>query len=202
MPSKDDEQRQFGEYFTARHDSVRRTAYLLCGDWHWADDLTQVAFTKLAAGWHRVRDPQALDAYVRTCLARAYFAELRRVWRRRERSTAELPEPPVSDDDAEAAHRRLIFTSALSQLPPRQRAVLVYRYYQGLDVAATAEALGCSEGTVKSQTARGLDRLRAILGHPDLETPPDTAGVQREPDRRGTANPAQMRAAIATEVQP
>jgi RNA polymerase sigma-70 factor (sigma-E family) len=172
MPSKDDDaQRQFGEYFAARRDTVRRTAYLLCGDWHWADDLTQVAFTRLAAGWHRIRDPQALDAFVRTCLTRAYFSDLRRVWRRRERSTSDLPESAVVYDASENVAQRLIFITALRRLPPRQRAVLVYRYYQGLDVAATAEALGCAEGTVKSQAARGLDKLRELLGDAGLRPP-------------------------------
>ena len=79
-----------------------------------------------------------------------YFADLRRVWRRRERSTADLPDTAGWDDSADSVARRMAFTTALRKLPPRQRAVLVYRYYQGLDVAATAEALGCSEGTVKS----------------------------------------------------
>jgi RNA polymerase sigma-70 factor (sigma-E family) len=173
MPSNDDEdRRQFGAYFAARHDAVRRTAYLLCGDWHWADDLTQVAFTRLAAGWRRVRDQQALDAYVRTCLARAYFADLRRVWRRRERPMGEVPDAGLVDDRSDDVTRRMVFETAMRRLPPRQRAVLVYRYYHGLDVAATADALGCSPGTVKSQTARGLANLRDVLGDVGLEPEP------------------------------
>jgi RNA polymerase sigma-70 factor (sigma-E family) len=138
---------QFEEYFAARRDAVRRTAYLLCGDWYWADDLTQTAFLRLAASWHRVRDPMALDAFVRTCLVRAYLADTRRVWRRRERTRAELPDVAGADDDAENTTHRMVFAAALRRLGPRQRAVLVCRYYQGLDVAATAEALGCSVGT-------------------------------------------------------
>ena len=89
---QDEDRRQFTEYVTARRDVVRRAAYLMCGDWHWADDLTQTAFVRLAAGWERVRDRQAVDAYVRTCLVRAYLAETRRSWRRRERPTAQLPD--------------------------------------------------------------------------------------------------------------
>jgi len=171
MGSDDDERRQFGEYFAARRDTVRRTAYMLCGEWHWAEDLTQVAFTRLAAGWHRVRDREALDAFVQTCLARAYFSDLRRVWRRRERTVAVPPDALVTEDGADNVTRRLVFAAALRKLPPRQRAVLVYRFYEGLDVAATAEALGCSPGTVKSQTARGLDKLRGILGAAGFELP-------------------------------
>lgn len=160
---RDEDQRQFSEYFAARREVVRRTAYLMCGDWHWAEDLTQTAFVRLAASWHRIRDPQALDAFVRTCLVRAYLAETRRVWRRRERTVAEPPDRAGADDDAEASTRRVLFAQALRRVPPRQRVTLICRFYQGLDVAETAAALGCSEGTVKSQTARGLAALRAVL---------------------------------------
>lgn len=161
---EDEERRQFSEYFAARRELVRRTAYLMCGDWHWADDLAQAAFIRLAANWHRIRDPQAVDAFLRTCLVRAYLSETRRVWRRRERPVAEPPDLAGLDDDAETTARRLAFTQALRQVPPRQRVTLICRFYQGLDVAETAAALKCSEGTVKSQTARGLAALRKILG--------------------------------------
>jgi RNA polymerase sigma factor (sigma-70 family) len=129
-----DEQQQFREYFTARRDAVRRTAYVLCGDWHWADDLTQNAFMRLAVGWRKVRDQEALDAFVRTCLVRAYLSDVRRVWRRRERSVAEPPEQAAETNPTQ----RMEFVAALRQLPPRQRAVLVCRYYQDLDVAETS----------------------------------------------------------------
>ncbi|GIH12447.1 SigE family RNA polymerase sigma factor [Rugosimonospora africana] len=166
MPKDDVEQREFGEYFTARRDAVRRTAYLLCGDWYWADDLTQAAFMRLAAGWRRVRDRGALDAFVRTCLMRAYLSDTRRMWRRRERTVAEPPDGPTGTGGAESVARRVQFVAALRQLPPRQRAVLVCRYYQDLDVAATAAALRCSPGTVKSQTAKALAKLRDLLDDP------------------------------------
>jgi RNA polymerase sigma-70 factor (sigma-E family) len=173
----DPERRRFTEYFAAHRESVRRTAYLICGDWHWAEDLTQNAFIRLAQGWHRIRDPRAMDAYLRTCLVRAYLAEVRRVWRRRERPVAEAPEPAVVGDDAEDTVRRVVFAEALGRLPPRQRVTLVCRYYQGLDVAETATVLGCSEGTVKSQTARGLVALRRELG--SAVVPPEPIVVER-----------------------
>jgi RNA polymerase sigma-70 factor (sigma-E family) len=161
MPSEDpEEHEQFREYFVARRDTVRRTAYMLCGNWHWADDLTQSAFMRLAVSWRKVNDRQALDAFVRTCLVRAYFSDLRRVWRRRERTVAEPPDVAVFADGGE---ERAAFLAALRRLPPRQRAVLVCRYYQDLDVAATAQTLGCSQGTVRSQAARGLSKLRDLL---------------------------------------
>ncbi|GAB2960976.1 SigE family RNA polymerase sigma factor [Micromonospora polyrhachis] len=148
---EDEGRRQFSEYFAARREAVRHTAYLICGDWHWADDLTQAAFIRVATAWHRIRDPQAVDAFVRTCLVRTYLSETRRVWRRRERSVAQMPDQASGNDDAESATRRVLFAQALRQVPPRQRVTLVCRFYQGLDVAETAAALGCSEGTVKDR---------------------------------------------------
>jgi RNA polymerase sigma-70 factor (sigma-E family) len=172
MPSDaSGDQQQFSEFYAARRDVVRRTAYLLCGDWHWADDLTQVAFMRLAVSWRKVRDRGALDAFVRTCLMRGYLSETRRAWRRREHSHAEVPDTRAGPDTAEQLAARTAFTAALGKLPPRQRAVLVCRYYDDLDVAATAEALGCSEGTVKSHAARGLARLKQLLGD-DFEQQP------------------------------
>ncbi|HYN94524.1 MAG TPA: SigE family RNA polymerase sigma factor [Pilimelia sp.] len=159
-----DGEREFTEYFSARFHQTRRLAYLLCGDWHRADDLAQSAFVRVAGSWHRVRDAEALDAYLRTCLMRSFFSDQRRAWRRREATAAELPDRPAGTDDADDAATRIAITRALLQVPPRQRAVLVCRYYDGLDVAATAQVLGCAEGTVKSQCARGLAALRAALG--------------------------------------
>jgi RNA polymerase sigma factor (sigma-70 family) len=124
-----------------------------------------------------VRDRQAVDAYVRTCLVRAYLAETRRLWRRRERPVADLPEVVGADDDAEVVTRRLLFADALGRLPARQRVTLVCRFYQGLDVAETATVLGCSAGTVKSQTARALAALRRALGE---ATAPELVAVTEE----------------------
>jgi len=158
------DEQEFAEYFVARRDAVRRTAYLLCGDWHRADDLAQTAFVALHRRWRKVRDRGALDAYVRRTLVRAVIDESRRPWRR-ERFVDEVPETPAEDADVgESVAIRQALIPALRRVPPRQRAVLVLRFLDGLDVAATANALGCTEGTVKSQTARGLETLRAELG--------------------------------------
>ncbi|GAA5132667.1 SigE family RNA polymerase sigma factor [Pseudonocardia adelaidensis] len=160
----DASEREFAEYFRARRDAVRRTAFLLCGDWHRADDHAQAAFVKLHRHWRRIRDRDALDAWVRRTLVRSVVDESRRPWRR-ERFTAEPPAdravvPPAS----EAVTTRHVLVDGLRAVPPRQRAVLVLRFLDGLDVAGTAAALNCSEGTVKSQTAHGLTALRAVLG--------------------------------------
>ncbi|SFP76804.1 RNA polymerase sigma-70 factor, sigma-E family [Amycolatopsis arida] len=157
------DEQEFAEYFAARRDAVRRTAFMLCGDWHRADDLAQTAFVALHRRWRRIRDRAALDAYVRTTLVRAAIDESRRPWRR-ERQTDEIPEPAPDGarlDDLVATRHDLL--AGLRKVPPRQRAVLVLRYFEGLDVAGVAEALGCSEGNVKSQTARGLANLREVL---------------------------------------
>jgi RNA polymerase sigma-70 factor (sigma-E family) len=159
----DASEREFAEYFRARRDAVRRTAYLLCGDWHRADDHAQAAFVALHRHWRRIRDRGALDAWVRRTLVRAIVDESRRPWRR-ERSTAEPPPETGVPSASEAVTTRHVLVDGLRAVPPRQRAVLVLRYLDGLDVAGTAAALGCSEGTVKSQTAHGLTALRAVLG--------------------------------------
>jgi RNA polymerase sigma-70 factor (sigma-E family) len=154
----------FTAYFEARRDAVRRSAYLLCGDWHRADDLAQTAFVALHRRWHKVRDKGALDAYVRRTLVRAAIDESRRPWRR-ERFTDEVPEVPApSVEVGDSVSTRDTLLAALRKVPPRQRAVLELRNFDDLDVTDTAAALKCSEGTVKSQTARGLTALRNELG--------------------------------------
>ncbi len=157
------DEEEFAEYFAARRDAVRRTAYMLCGDWHRADDLAQTAFVALHRRWKKIRDRAATDAYVRKTLVRASIDESRRPWRR-EWQTETLPEPADDTpglDDLVATREDLL--AALKEVPPKQRAVLVMRYFEGLDVTSAAKALGCSEGNVKSQTARGLANLKQVL---------------------------------------
>ena len=159
------DEQEFAEYFAARRDSARRTAYMMCGDWDRADDLAQTAFVALHRRWRKIRDRAALDAYLRTTLVRASIDESRRPWRR-ERQVDTLPEPsPAHGErvDEQVASRQDMLV-ALRKVPPRQRAVLVLRYFEGLDVHTVAEALGCGEGNVKSQTSRGLSNLRQAMG--------------------------------------
>jgi len=161
------EEQEFADYFAARRDTVRRTAYLICGDWHRADDLAQTAFVALHRRWRKIRDKAALDAYVRRTLVRAAIDESRRPWRR-EHAVEVVPEPaagtPGADAVGDTVATRSALVNGLQRVPPRQRAVLVLRFLEGQSVTAVAEALKCTEGTVKSQTARGLDTLRAVLG--------------------------------------
>jgi RNA polymerase sigma-70 factor (sigma-E family) len=161
---KRSEEAGYRDYVAARMDVLRRTAFLLCRDWHLADDLVSVTIGKLYRHWRRVAQAQHLDAYVRQILVRSWLDEKRRPWRREE-PTEELPETPVfaRSDVVERAN----LLDLLAALPPKRRAAVVLRLYCDLSVEETAEILGCSEGTVKSQTARGLDTLRARIA----ETP-------------------------------
>jgi RNA polymerase sigma-70 factor (sigma-E family) len=154
----------FRAFAWSRRASLRRTAYLLCGDWHQADDLVQTALVKLYVAWRRVRTGDQPDGYVRRILTRCYLDERRRPWRR------ESPVEIVLDRPSE--HRPpddlIDLRAALDRLPPRQRATVVLRFWADASVAETADALGCSEGTVKSQTARALTALRNQLSDPEL----------------------------------
>jgi len=150
----------FAEYFAARSNAMRGTAYLLCGDWHRAEDLVQTAFTKLYLVWNRVSRHEVLDSYMRQILIRTFLDERRRGWWRRERVGGYEPVRTAPPDSPE---NRLVMLQALAAVPPRQRAVLVLRYWEDLSVDDAASLLGCSPGTVKSQAARGLETLRGLL---------------------------------------
>lgn len=152
---------EFRDYVTARMTGWRRTAYLMCRDWHLADDLVATVLDKLYRRWTRRSAINDLDAYVHGMLARAVIDETRRPWRREHPVDFALPDGAVQAGDARSVDR-LTLDSYLAQLGPRRRAVLVLRFYCDLSVEETAEALGISHGTVKSQTARGLETLRAL----------------------------------------
>ncbi|MEU9184679.1 SigE family RNA polymerase sigma factor [Streptomyces sp. NPDC048484] len=157
----------FDEFARSRQAQLRRTAYLLCGDWHLAEDLTQTALAKLYAVWRRVRRHEAPDAYARKVLFRTFVDETRRRrwWER----------PGAYDFDIVAPATdpalRVTLLDALRKVPARSRAVLVLRFWEDQSVEATAAALGCSVGTVKSQTSRGLATLRRVLGDTALAVP-------------------------------
>ncbi|GAB3287697.1 SigE family RNA polymerase sigma factor [Parasphingorhabdus pacifica] len=166
----------FREFARDRAVVLRRSAFLLCGDWHLAEDLVQNTLVKLYRAWKRVERDTA-DAYARKVLLRTWLDERRRPWRRAEERSGVVPETgDVGADPAVAgqlARTRHVLLRALAEVPPRQRAVLVLRYWEDLPTAEVAAALGCSEGTVKSQASRGLRCLRAVLARTD----PAMAGV-------------------------
>ncbi len=157
---RDESEAEFRDYVAARASRLRRTAYLICGDWHRADDVVQSALVTLYLNWDRVRDRGSLDAYVRAALVTRAVDESRRPWRR-ERATHQLPDTAVPE--GMALEDRELVRAALRRLPARQRAVVVLRFFEDVDVAETARLLGCSEGTVKTHTARALTTLRTVL---------------------------------------
>lgn len=169
------EERRYTEYVTGRLPVLRRTALLLCGDPHRADDIVQAAITRLYLHWNRASAARNLDAYVRTIVVRAFLNEQRRGWLQRVSLVGgpdETPVPPApSGPDVEL---RSVVHAALARVPARQRAALVLRFLCDLSVAEVAEHLGCSVGNVKSLTTHGLRALRRQLG----EHPMTTLGME------------------------
>jgi RNA polymerase sigma-70 factor (sigma-E family) len=151
---------EFTEYVHARLTWLRRLAYLLCQDWNGADDLVQATLTQLYVHWGRARAADQIDGYVRGILVREFLRVRRSAWARRVVLAGPVPEAPVLTSDRDAA---VDVRGALSRLPPRQRVTLVLRFYCDLSVDQTAQMLGCSAGTVKSQTSKGLGALRRML---------------------------------------
>ncbi|HEY7882496.1 MAG TPA: SigE family RNA polymerase sigma factor [Streptosporangiaceae bacterium] len=151
---------EFAEYAAASIPSLRRLALLLCRNWHDADDLVQAALAKLCQHWYRAAAADSTDAYVRAILVREFVRGRRTGWARRVSVTGQPPQirAPAADLDT-----LLDLQAAMTALAPRQRAVLVLRYYCDLDVTQTAQVLGCAPGTVKSQTAKALATLRRTL---------------------------------------
>jgi RNA polymerase sigma-70 factor (sigma-E family) len=153
---------EFREFVAGRSHALLRTSYLLVGgDWALAEDLLQAALLKTYLNWARIRDKEAVEAYVRATLATTATSWWRRRWHG-ERATAELPETSGPDHAAGIDDRDALWRM-VRRLPPRQRAVLVLRFYEDYSEAETARTLGLSPGTVKSHTSRALASLRVAL---------------------------------------
>lgn len=149
----------FDAFVLGASSQLLRAAHLLTGDRGAAEDLVQDVLERLYVAWPRVQDP---GAYVRRSLVHAAANRWRRLGRRPELPLSSADDPAVPDSSVQGAERdRLVV--ALTQLPPRQRAVVVLRFLQDQSEAQTAEALGVSPGTVKSQSSRALRRLRDLL---------------------------------------
>jgi RNA polymerase sigma-70 factor (sigma-E family) len=160
----------FSEYFAARVQRFRRVAFAMCGDWHAAEDLVQAMFVQLYRRWRRVR-PETVDAYARRILLNGFLSGRRTAGR--EQVTAEPPERPARP--AYDSHERMDLERVLGTLTPRQRAMVVLRFLEDLPVTEVAGLLGVAEGTVKSQTARGVEALRAVLPAPETPGVPKTS---------------------------
>jgi len=160
---RSDVEEEFADFVRARQHALVRFGYLLTGDRMAAEDLTQTALARLYLKWDSIRQAGAMEAWVRKVMVNEHTSWWRRAWRRRETvdfdaahfaDRAAKPDPPTDDDG--------LWQHVLT-LPPRQRAAVALRYYEDLTEAQTAEILGCSIGTVKSQTHRALATLRTRL---------------------------------------
>ncbi len=160
------DENEFTAFVMARGAALRRTAYLLSGDWHTAEDLVQIALVKLYVAWPRVEQATA-EAYARKAVVRVFLDA------RRRRSSTELPTARVADRAApdNSPDERLILMQALSSLPPGQRAAVVLRHWEDLSVEEVARLLGLSTGTVKSQCSKGLAAMRLMLTATTPEMP-------------------------------
>jgi RNA polymerase sigma-70 factor (sigma-E family) len=164
---------EFSAYMEARQASLLRTAYLISGDRHTAEDLVQTALAKLYLAWDRVEDRGSLDGYVRRVIVNENNSLWRRPFKRREHATDQLPETAAAPSAAGGRDEEL--WALVQTLPRKQRAAVVLRYYEELSEAETADVLGVSVGTVKSQTSRALAALRSRTGDAF-----DTAGTTQE----------------------
>ena len=153
----------FADFVAARSASLQRAAYLMVGDVGLAQDLVQEALTKTYVAWPKLRDPANADAYTRKAITTTAITWFRRKSWAGERATGVLPERSGGGHADEVAVRTSLM-QALGQLPPRQRAVIVLRYYEDLTEAQAAAVLGCAVGTVKSQASAGLAKLRSLMG--------------------------------------
>ena len=154
----------FVEYARAAAPRLRRTAYLLCHDWHLAQDFTQTALARLFVHWGRIQRRESPDAYARKVLLRV-FLDHQRLSSSHEVVTDRVADTPSPTGQPEL---RVTLLEALRRIPPRDRAILVLRYWEDQSIETVADVLGVSAATVKAQSARGLTRLRALLGADQL----------------------------------
>jgi RNA polymerase sigma-70 factor (sigma-E family) len=162
MRARDDA--EFSEFAAMMIRPLRRTAFLMCGDWHRAEDAAQDALVKVYRRWTRIERREGVRSYAHRAVVTSVLDQSRKPWRR-ERLNEPDDTAMVAPDVGGPVDNRLMVVDALAQLPPGQRACVVLRYYNDLSVDETADILGVSAGGVKSQTSRGLDRLRELLGN-------------------------------------
>ena len=174
----------YDEFVAARSSRLLRLAYLLTRDWALAEDLLQAALVKAWFAWTRLDGEP--EAYVRKVIATTYVSWRRRRWTR-ELSHGDLPERAAPDGTG-AVEDRLGLWPALGRLPARQRTVLVLRFFEDLSEQQAAAVLGVSVGTVKSQTSKALEKLRADRGLMDAEPERSIASARRAADRPGATD--------------
>ncbi|GAA3466517.1 SigE family RNA polymerase sigma factor [Nonomuraea roseola] len=155
----------FSAFVAARATSLLRVAYLACGDQAEAEDVLQTALERTYRNWDRVHH-ETLEPYVRRVIVNAAISRARR---RAILSIIPMHSPPERSAHATDTDLRHVLMEALRALPPRQRAVIVLRYWEDLSETQTAEVLGCAVGTVKSQTSKAMAKLRSALGTETVE---------------------------------
>jgi RNA polymerase sigma-70 factor (sigma-E family) len=153
----------FRDWVASNLPRLRRTAYLMCGDWYLADDVVQEALAGLYVHWRRVSKRGDVNSYVRTSIVNAITSAHRKPWRRREQLPGDLPDRPTPGSGQAGEDRRDELLAALARLGPSQRAIVVLRYWDDQSIEETARALNVSTGTVKSQASRALESLRNHL---------------------------------------
>ncbi len=158
----------FADYVAVMRPKLRRQAYLLCGDWYEADDLVQDTLAILYRRWPDLLAPARSDGYARRVLTRVFLTIRRRLRWRREVLSSELPELPWVVDDS--LDLRISLLAHVRLLPPRQRAVILMRFWEDRSIEQTAAMLGVTAGTVASQTNKALTTLRVSLGGPGKKT--------------------------------
>lgn len=159
-----DRDEQFTAYVVARRDHLRRTAFVLCGNHATAEDLVQTTLTKLYLAWPRISHVGSPDAYARRVLVTSHIDLTRHSWWSRERSSGDAL-PDCATPEGVSLEDRDELETALQRLTPGMRRVVVARHLWGLSIAETAELLGISAGSVKSQTSKALDRMERALVH-------------------------------------
>lgn len=167
-PGSVQDSQRFEDFVAAQLPALLRFGHLLTGEAAAAEDLVQTALTRLAVQWPKLREPAAAGAYVRRSMVRLQTDRWHRVLSR-ERVVADVPERAAAVDAPGDSDERDAMWSALARLPARQRAVLVLRFYEHLTPPQVAEVMGTSLGTVKSQTSKGLARLREVLTSDQIE---------------------------------
>jgi RNA polymerase sigma-70 factor (sigma-E family) len=174
-----DDERECVNYLRANLPRLHRTAYLLCGDAHLADDLVQSTAVALYLHWRRVREADNVDGYVHRVLVRKHLDTKRLAWSR-VLLAGYPPDGPAAGPGGESTvEDRDAMAAALAQLPAGQRTVLVLRYYADLTVEDTAAVLGCSVGNVKSQASRGLATLRHLVERRGSDSPAAGRAMER-----------------------
>ena len=165
-----DREDDFRQYVAGRQRALLRTAWLLTGDWGAAEDLVQTALVRAWPHWGRIGGGRGADSYVRRIMVNTATDWRSRRWRG-EIPTEQLPESPAraQSDAGDAVDLQGALLAAVRALPPRQRAVVVLRYFEDLSEVSTAEILGCSPGTVKSQASRAIATLRRDPALADLD---------------------------------